>query len=98
VKEAFRKLVWKHHPDKATPDMRASAEAAFKEIKTAYETILKGQAGYAPPPPGSPPNAAYAEAYWHAHTTDGRVPWGKYAGEFVLMGAVGGWAWADVDG
>lgn len=21
-----------------------------------------------------------AEAYWHAHSADGRVPWGKFAG------------------
>jgi hypothetical protein len=80
VKEAFRKLVWQHHPDKATPEMRTTAEATFKNITTAYETILQGQAGYKPPPPGAAPNVQNAEAYWHAHTADGRVPWGKYAG------------------
>jgi hypothetical protein len=32
VKEAFRKLVWQYHPDKAKPDVRAAAEAKFKEV------------------------------------------------------------------
>lgn len=50
------------------------------QIKLAYEAILQHEAGYRPPPPGSAPNAQYAEAYWHAHTADGRVPWGQFAG------------------
>jgi hypothetical protein len=50
------------------------------QIRTAYEAILSNEAGYRPPPPGSAPNAAYAQAYWHAHSHDGRVPWGIYAG------------------
>lgn len=32
-----------------------------------------------------------AETYWHAHSTDGRVPWGKYAGD---MGVAQGRGWA----
>lgn len=50
------------------------------QIKLAYEAILEQEAGYRPPPPGSAPNMHSAEAYWHTHSTDGRVPWGKYAG------------------
>jgi hypothetical protein len=50
------------------------------QIKLAYESILQHEAGYRPPPPGSAPNAHYAEAYWHAHSADGRVPWGQFAG------------------
>lgn len=33
VKEAFRKLVWQYHPDKAAPDARLAAEAKFKEVR-----------------------------------------------------------------
>jgi len=54
------------------------------QVKLAYEAILKQEAGYRPPAPGSAPNMKYAEAYWHAHSADGRVPWGKYAGEAGL--------------
>lgn len=80
VKEAFRKLVWQIHPDKAPEAQRRVAEERFKEVKAAYESILRRHAGYNVPPPGSPPNAQYAEAYWHAHSIDGRVPWGKFGG------------------
>eukprot|EP00882_Tetradesmus_deserticola_P012161 GHRQ01012885.1.p1 GENE.GHRQ01012885.1~~GHRQ01012885.1.p1 ORF type:complete len:212 (+),score=88.36 GHRQ01012885.1:201-836(+) len=86
VKEAFRKLVWQCHPDKAAPDARPAAEARFKEIKQAYESILQREAGYRPPPPGSAPNAQHAHAYWHAHSADGRVPWGQYAGHETEWG------------
>jgi hypothetical protein len=50
------------------------------KVKAAYESILRRRAGYNVPPPGSPPNPQYAEAYWHANSVDGRVPWGKYGG------------------
>ncbi|WIA18547.1 hypothetical protein OEZ85_009990 [Tetradesmus obliquus] len=86
VKEAFRKLVWQYHPDKAAPNARVTAEAKFKEVKLAYEAILQHEAGYRPPPPGSAPNAHHAEAYWHAHSADGRVPWGQYAGHETEWG------------
>lgn len=62
------------------PGQRGSAEIKFKEIRGAYESILRGQAGYTPPPPNTPPHEKYATAYWEAQTRDGRVPWGPYNG------------------
>ncbi len=64
------------------------------QVKAAYESILRRQAGYNVPPPNSPPNAAYAEAYWHANSRDGRVPWGRFGGyetelQFYRWGCVG---------
>ncbi|KAG2432662.1 hypothetical protein HYH02_006650 [Chlamydomonas schloesseri] len=67
VKEAFLKLCQQHHPDKVPAAQRLGAEARFKELKAAYDTILRGQAGYNVPPPGSAPNAKYARAYYRAH-------------------------------
>ncbi len=57
-----------------------AAEAVFKDVKHAYETIMKAQAGYPAPPPGTPPSYSAARTYWNSHYTDGRVPWGRYAG------------------
>jgi len=37
LKKAYRKLAMKHHPDR-NPDSK-SAEADFKEVKEAYETL-----------------------------------------------------------
>lgn len=37
IKRAFRKLARKHHPDRNPND--AAAEAKFKEVQAAYETI-----------------------------------------------------------
>eukprot|EP00775_Hariotina_reticulata_P002929 gene2929-3215_t len=54
--------------------------ASKDQVKLAYEAILRREAGYRPPPPGSHPNVQNAEAYWHAHSADGRVPWGQFAG------------------
>ena len=65
---------------------RSANEVRFKEVKAAYESILKGQAGYTPPPPGTPPHVKYATAFWEAQTRDGRVPWGKFAGYQTEMG------------
>ncbi|KAG1656680.1 hypothetical protein FOA52_007250 [Chlamydomonas sp. UWO 241] len=42
VKDAFRKLCLVYHPDKCSPDRVHVAEAKFKSIKDAYDTILKG--------------------------------------------------------
>jgi DnaJ-class molecular chaperone len=39
VKEAFRKLVWQHHPDKAAPEARLAAEAKFKEVRTTQGSL-----------------------------------------------------------
>jgi hypothetical protein len=55
------------------------------------------------PPPGSPPNPKYAEAYWHANSVDGRVPWGRFGGYETEMSfyrwGVGwtgvGWGWRE---
>uniref|UniRef100_A0A7S0WRH3 J domain-containing protein n=1 Tax=Chlamydomonas leiostraca TaxID=1034604 RepID=A0A7S0WRH3_9CHLO len=68
VKEEFRKLCLQFHPDKCAPDIpKAAAEARFREIKGAYDAILRGHAGYSPPPPGSAPNAAHAQEWYRAH-------------------------------
>ncbi|GFR42848.1 hypothetical protein Agub_g3806 [Astrephomene gubernaculifera] len=67
VKEAFVRLCKQYHPDKVSADQRIVAEARFREIKSAYDTILRGQAGYSVPPPGSAPNAKYAREYYRAH-------------------------------
>ncbi|KXZ45683.1 hypothetical protein GPECTOR_51g668 [Gonium pectorale] len=67
VKEAFIKLCKQYHPDRVSAGERAVAEARFREIKAAYDTILRGQAGYNVPPPGSAPNPKYARAYYRAH-------------------------------
>ncbi|GLC65123.1 hypothetical protein PLESTF_000249100 [Pleodorina starrii] len=67
VKEAFVRLCKQCHPDKVPAAQRAVAEARFREIKEAYDTVLRGQAGYNVPPPGSRPNAKYARAYYRAH-------------------------------
>lgn len=85
VKEAFRRLCLQYHPDKCAAEYRPAAEVKFKEIKSAYEYILKGQAGYAPPPPGSAASTHAASAYWRAQSADGRVPWGKYGGYLTEM-------------
>jgi len=66
--------------------VRPAAEVRFKEVKAAYEAILKDAAGYTPPPPGTPPHVKYATAFWEAQTRDGRVPWGKFAGYQTEMG------------
>ncbi|KAG2497644.1 hypothetical protein HYH03_004383 [Edaphochlamys debaryana] len=67
VKEAFVKLCKLYHPDKVSADQRVLAEARFRDIKGAYDTILRGQAGYSVPPPGTAPNPKYARAYYRAH-------------------------------
>lgn len=39
LKKAYRKLSLKHHPDKVAPEKRQEAEAKFKEINEAYDTL-----------------------------------------------------------
>ncbi|GAX79655.1 hypothetical protein CEUSTIGMA_g7096.t1 [Chlamydomonas eustigma] len=74
--------------------MKPVAEAKFKDIKDAYDSILKGQAGYAPPPPGSNPSYQYARAYYRAQGVDrgGPIqvggPYGGYATEFDFYRAM----------
>nr|QKY15037.1 chaperone protein dnaj 8 (DJA8) [Polytomella parva] len=91
VKEAFVKLCLKYHPDKCEPSLRTTAPQQFEKIKAAYDNILKGQAGYAPPPPGTKPSYEFARAYKRAHAEaaeGGPIrcggPYGGYAteGEF----------------
>lgn len=67
VREAFVKLCKQYHPDCVPEAQRASAEIRFKEIKSAYDNVLRGQAGYNVPPPGSAPNPKHARAYYRAH-------------------------------
>ena len=38
IKKAYRKLAKKYHPD-ANPDNKEEAEAKFKEVNEAYETL-----------------------------------------------------------
>ena len=42
IKKAFRKLAKKYHPD-ANPDNKKEAEAKFKEVNEAYETLSDPQ-------------------------------------------------------
>lgn len=48
VKEAYRQLALKYHPDKhADSPLRDLAEEKFREIKQAYETLVSGTQGEA---------------------------------------------------
>ncbi|MCX7947480.1 MAG: molecular chaperone DnaJ [candidate division WOR-3 bacterium] len=39
IKDAYRKLVLKYHPDKVPPEKKKEAEEKFKEISEAYEVL-----------------------------------------------------------
>lgn len=41
IKEAYKRLAYKHHPDKHSEDNKAVAETRFKEIVAAYEMLTK---------------------------------------------------------
>ena len=42
IKKAYRKMAKKYHPD-ANPDNKQEAEAKFKEVNEAYETLSDSQ-------------------------------------------------------
>lgn len=44
IKKAYRKMAKKYHPD-ANPDNKQEAEAKFKEVNEAYETLSDSQKG-----------------------------------------------------
>lgn len=39
IRKSYRKLVLKHHPDKAPPENREEAERTFKVVQGAYEIL-----------------------------------------------------------
>ncbi len=43
IKDAYRKLVLKYHPDKVPPEKKKEAEEKFKEISEAYEVLSDPQ-------------------------------------------------------
>eukprot|EP00658_Telonema_sp_P-2_P067601 TRINITY_DN56518_c0_g1_i1.p2 TRINITY_DN56518_c0_g1~~TRINITY_DN56518_c0_g1_i1.p2 ORF type:complete len:165 (+),score=46.17 TRINITY_DN56518_c0_g1_i1:96-590(+) len=43
IKRSYRKLALKHHPDKADPNRKSSAEKRFAEIGAAYEVLKDPQ-------------------------------------------------------
>mmetsp|Transcript_18648 Transcript_18648/g.31796 ORF Transcript_18648/g.31796 Transcript_18648/m.31796 type:complete len:244 (+) Transcript_18648:124-855(+) len=97
VKDAFRKLCLQYHPDKVASGVdKRSAETRFRVIKSAYDEILKGQAGYAPPPPGSGASSNHARAWYkaqHGVEPEGPIrcggPFGGYTTESDFYRAMG---------
>jgi len=62
IKQAYRKLAMKHHPD------RGGDEAEFKTIQTAYDDITSGRANQPPPGAGFNPGDHFG---WSAHFGEG---------------------------
>ena len=69
VKDAFRKLCLRFHPDlqKGAASDIFAAERKFRQIKEAYDQILRLHAGYSPPPPGS--SASRSSRAWSQSQT-----------------------------
>jgi DnaJ-class molecular chaperone len=40
IKTAWKRLALKHHPDRATPGRRESAEKKMREINEAYQWLM----------------------------------------------------------
>ena len=46
IKEAYRKLALKYHPDKCKDEAKSKCEEIFKKINNANETLMAYCAGY----------------------------------------------------
>ncbi|MBD3426824.1 MAG: DnaJ domain-containing protein [Candidatus Omnitrophica bacterium] len=46
IKDVYRKLSLKYHPDKCEEEEKAECEETFKKISSAYETIMTYCANY----------------------------------------------------
>lgn len=40
IKEAYRKLAMKYHPDRCREKRKSNCEKMFKEVNSAYETLI----------------------------------------------------------
>ena len=66
IKEAYRKLARKYHPDKyADGDLKELAEEKMKEVNAAYEEIQRMRSGGGSSSNKSSSNSSYG-GYWHS--------------------------------
>ncbi len=76
IKKAYRKLAKKYHPD-ANPDNKKEAEAKFKELNEAYETLSNKQKRDmydrfgANGPQGFGGTGGYGNGGYYSYTTSG---------------------------
>jgi DnaJ-class molecular chaperone len=43
VKDAYRRIAQKYHPDLVEPNLRPAAENYFKEVTSAYQSLSNGK-------------------------------------------------------